>query len=104
MTPELSGLRVVQEDAALAETECHCIDWGAGQFINCRLHFLFEHGWFVHIDKRMPSVVVEKDAWFVHSRMVHVIDWYFVVMKQRVRTGLNLHRRNHDGSFCLLDI
>ena len=67
VAPELADLSVVQEGAPVSEPEHDRLDGGAGQLVDASLVFDLLDGRLVHVDERVPPVVIEHDSWLGHE-------------------------------------
>ena len=63
VAPEFAHLGVMQYCAAVAQAKHDDLDRRPDQFINGRLVLLFLNGGLVHVDQRMPTVMVEHHPW-----------------------------------------
>ena len=62
MPPELTHLGVVQDRAAVSQTEHEGVHGRTEQFIDALFVLHPLDGWLVHVDEGVTSVVVEREA------------------------------------------
>ena len=71
-SPQRAHLRIVEQALRIAQGQRQRLDWRPHQLVYRRLQLFFLHRRLVHVDQRVPTVVVEKNAWFGHRRLLAI--------------------------------